>query len=596
MNIPSEDHIKFYNLEIKSVFDQWNSYLSKQMRILISEKELFIGRLWSIENNAGLFVIRFKAKEVPRTNTPYFLGLVGIGAVGDPSNWTFTYQEFRESDKSQYWSRKGGDINVINYWKTEGEWAYLIVSIADPILYDYLKTEFIDKDVHPLVVVAQSDPPIRYLLNLKEFVEANKEDDTLNCDVELVQESWKPVGLNNESDITDEIIGLTVQNRITLIQGPAGTGKSFYAAKVCDHYLRNNQPVAVCALTNKALMEIVGQPDLQRSLGKGIVFKTSLSKDESRIQPLLNPIQDFTPKQGELMLTTFYKLSDYYKALLEGSKRFELLIIEEASQAFLATISMFLRLANRVLIIGDHKQLPPVVVSGENKLAKIHPKIKGVINGLETYALNHNNLSYRLIKTRRLTSDAARLTGVFYDNQLASISPLNNHISHSETLSRVFHPNGGVTIAKMPKAGINSVSEEYILQSIVQTAKSLLEDNSENLVSILLPTVNMEKNVIQLFSKLKSDYRRITISTVHKIQGLTCDYTIFYMPLTHAFLELNDNLFNVATSRAKKGCLILTYDHLNLMLGISKEVNAFLKGCTDVTSEFMMISKEPLNQ
>jgi len=596
MNISIKDHVEFYNVEIKSVWGKWNNYLSKQMRILISEGELFIGRLWAIETNSGLFVIRFKAKEVPRTNTPYFLGLVGVDATGDPAGWTFTYEDFRKSEQHQYWTRKGGEVNVINYWKTETEWAYLLVSISDFKLSEYLKAEFLDKDLHPLVVVAESDPPIEYLQNLKEFVENNPEDETLMSDVDTDQEEWKPVGLNNEFDITDEIIDLTLKNQITLIQGPAGTGKSFYAAKVCEYYLRKNQPVAVCALTNKALMEIVDQPALRVNLNSGKVFKTSLSKDELSIHPSLNPVSEFTPKQGELMLTTFYRLSSFYKDLMEESKRFELLIIEEASQAFLATISMFLKLSNRVLIIGDHKQLPPVVTTLENRLININPQIKSVINGLETYALNNNHISYRLLKTRRLTSDAARLTGVFYHNQLESISPLNNHVIHAHNLGNVYHANGGITIARVAKTGIDSVSDDFILESVVRMAYDLIQSNQNNKISILVLTVSLEKKILQLFSKFKSDYSRVTISTVHKIQGLTCDYTIFYMPLTHTFMELNDNLFNVATSRAKNGCLILTYNHLNLILGVSKEVNAFLKGCTDVTSEFMTISNKLLNQ
>jgi hypothetical protein len=77
MNLPIEKHIDFYNQEITTIRNEWKNYLNKEMRILISEKELFIGRIWSVEKASGLFVIRFKAKEVPRTNTPYFLGLVG---------------------------------------------------------------------------------------------------------------------------------------------------------------------------------------------------------------------------------------------------------------------------------------------------------------------------------------------------------------------------------------------------------------------------------------------------------------------------------------------------------------------------------------
>jgi hypothetical protein len=57
-------------------------------------------------------------------------------------------------------------------------------------------------------------------------------------------------------------------------------------------------------------------------------------------------------------------------------------------------------------------------------------------------------------------------------------------------------------------------------------------------------------------------------------------------------MELNDNLFNVVTSRAKRGCFIISYRHLNLVEGISSDVNNFIKGCTDVTREFIDLTQK----
>lgn len=591
MNLPIEKQIEFYSQEISTIRREWQNYLNKEMRILISEKELFIGRLWSIESSSGLFVIRFKAKEVPRTNTPYFLGLVGSDALGEPSKWDFTYHDFRQSSDKKYWNRKGDDISVLNYLSADNDWAYLLISISDTNLSNYLENEFIQQDLKPLVVIAEVDPPLQYLYNLKEFVESNKDDSILKSDATINPKNWKPKVLDNENDITETLLEIISKNKMSIIQGPPGTGKSYYAAKIIEHYLHNNQAVAVCALTNKALIEVVGQPALKDSLKNGLIYKTSLSKDESKLEPLLKLTDEFTPKQGELLATTFYKLSDFYNDLLVESKRFELLIIEEASQAFLATIAMFHKIANKIVILGDHKQLPPVVQTNDNVLAKIHPYINSTINGLETFALNNNEISYRLTKTRRLTDESANLTGAFYDNQLKSISPLNNNISQPVSLENIFHPNGGITISKTNKIGKDSVKEDVILNSIIEITKTLLDTNKDNKVAILVPTKNYEKLLTYKFSVGKNNFNRITISTVHKIQGLTCDYTIFYSPLTNFLLEFNDNLFNVATSRAKKGCLIITYSHIDETVGKSNEHNLFLEGCTDKTKEFLSLIK-----
>gem|GEM_PF-6298993 len=42
-------------------------------------------------------------------------------------------------------------------------------------------------------------------------------------------------------------------------------------------------------------------------------------------------------------------------------------------------------------------------------------------------------------------------------------------------------------------------------------------------------------------------------------------------------MDLDSNLFNVATSRAKKGTFIITYSHISIISNISAEVQLFLE-------------------
>ena len=168
-------------------------------------------------------------------------------------------------------------------------------------------------------------------------------------------------------------------------------------------------------------MEIASKRGLVTSLSNGKVYKTNLSGDELKDIPKLKKVELFSPKNGDLLLSTYYKLAQKQAEFIEGSERFDLMIIEEASQAYLATIAMFSSIAQKVLIIGDHKQLTPVVLKID-EAKQVFSKIEAIINGLQTFAFNNNEISYRLTKTRRLTSDAASLTGLYYSNSLESIS------------------------------------------------------------------------------------------------------------------------------------------------------------------------------
>lgn len=582
MNIPQEKHIEFYEQQIKAQEDKWREYADCAMNILIQEKRLFIGRIWGVQESHGNVVLRFNEGEVPRMKQPYFLGLVGSEAPENPLTWKFSFKNFRESTQPRYYSGIKAEIYTVTYWKTEEGKSYILVSGFDLEILSTIKEKYLDRKIHPLIVVAETDPPVEYLIKLKEFVSKNDIDAILNLELNASEEYWCPVNLNNEKSVTHEVIEFIGKQKTTLIQGPPGTGKSYLAAELCDYYLKQGKSICVTALTNKALMEIASKDGLINSLRIGKVYKTNLTGDELKDIPKLKKVESFTPKYGDLLLSTYYKLAQKQSEIIEGTKRFDLLIIEEASQAYLATIAMFSSIADKVLIIGDHKQLTPVVLKIE-EAKQIFSKIEGVINGLQTFAFNNNEISYRLTKTRRLTSNAASLTGLYYNNSLESISEKEGKTDFTSKYRNLFHENGGVTIVKLSPARIG-FSERDILKFICKVSTEILESNPEIEVALLTPYVKVESELYAQYSKKSNNYKRITINTVHKIQGLTTDLTILYLPLTLASFDLNENLFNVATSRATRGTLIITYAHIDLASSISIETKKFVSKTKDVTN------------
>lgn len=592
MHIPQDRHIAFYEQQIKAHEDKWREYADCSMNILIQEKRLWIGRIWGVQENQGNVVLRFNEGEVPRMKQPYFLGLVGSEAPTNPLTWKFSYKTFRVSmpPEPRYFSGVKAEIYTLTYWKTEQSKSYILVSGFDVALLDTIKEKYLDKNIHPLIVVAETDPPVEYLIRLKEFVAKNGNNTILNLNLNVSEQDWNPVNLNNEESIANDIVQLIDENLATIIQGPPGTGKSYLAVEICDYFLSQGKSVCVTALTNKALMEIALKSGLDNALEHGKVFKTNLSIDEQKEMPRIKRVESFTPKSGDLLLSTYYKLAQKQSELIEGSKRFDLIIIEEASQAYLATIAMFTSIAERVLIIGDHKQLTPVVLKIE-EAKTIYEKIEGVITGLETFAFNNNKISYRLTKTRRLTSDAATLTGLYYSNSLESISDKEGKTYFTSKYSNLFHVNGGVTIAKLSPARIG-FTESGLFHLISRMTREIFENNPKLEIAVLTPYVNVESELYTEYSKLSNDYKNITINTVHKIQGLTTDLTILYLPLTPAAFDLNDNLFNVATSRATRGVLIITYEHISLASSVSNETKHFIEQCHDVSELFKIMLKE----
>jgi DNA replication ATP-dependent helicase Dna2 len=577
MGIDLNSHISFYNTEITTLLKDWELFLSKQIKQLLSEKKLYIGRIISYNSKSGDFQLKFRKSLVPRQYTQYFIGLIGPKAIelGDPFNWEFTYDEFRKSERNGFWGdRIGGEISTNQCFKVDKDWAYFNISIPEPKLALSFK-KILESIEHPLVLITQTDPPIQYLKILCEFVKSNPQNLLNNITVDYNIEAWKPILVDNEKPIHEEILNWIKNNDLIVIQGPPGTGKSYNAALVCNQLIQENKSVCICSLANKALIEIASQPGLQFGLNNGRVYKTNLSEDEQKRIPDLISFDGQLPKSASVLLATYYKLSELTAVLIQNKSRFDVIIIEEASQAFLATIGLFSTITEKLIIIGDYMQLPPVVRTSESKLLKIDEKILGVINGMATVASYYEKKSYRLINTSRLTHKATKQTGLFYEGTLKSSSNLNNTKLHSGFIEKLFDNQGGTSILKLPVAH-PAYQLGYVKDLISKSVFEIFKTGDFS-IAILTQTKDLEVELTQelVYSNKTND--KLTISTVHKIQGITVDYAFLYLPLKNVEFELGENFFNVATSRAKRGTVIITFQTIDLQYGIKYPVLKFLE-------------------
>lgn len=170
MKIPHQSHIEFYEWQIQVLEEEWERYAKTNMKILVQDKRLFVGRIWGIQESQGNVVLRFKSGSVPRMKQPYILCLVGADTPTNSADWSFTYLQFRVSSDPRL-SGLNSEIRTLNYLKSDDEnWSYILVNGFDEELLASIKENYLDNRNHPLIVVAETDPPIDYLIKLKEFV------------------------------------------------------------------------------------------------------------------------------------------------------------------------------------------------------------------------------------------------------------------------------------------------------------------------------------------------------------------------------------------------------------------------------------------
>ena len=150
------------------------------------------------------------------------------------------------------------------------------------------------------------------------------------------------------------------EHNICVLQGPPGTGKSYTLAEIVSRMTLENNSICVTTQSNSSLISLISQDTMKPLIEKGTICKTVLTAEEKKNHPyLLSADKDLSVAEGSLLCTTYYSLSRVINKI--DQPIYDLIVIEEASQAFLTAIAAFMKLGKRCLIIGDPMQLPPVV-------------------------------------------------------------------------------------------------------------------------------------------------------------------------------------------------------------------------------------------
>lgn len=388
---------------------------------------------------------------------------------------------------------------------------------------------------------------------------------------ELAFDEQKPTG------ISDTIIDTLANEHCCIVQGPPGTGKSYTIASVISSYLDAGKTVCVTTMANKGLIELIKQKPLQKYVKGGRVSKTNLSIDERKqVSGVKAASADLQVPGGEILCATNYQLSSVYsekKMTLYGLPKYDLIVIEEASQAFLTAIVAFKQLGVDCLIVGDPMQLPPIVKLNNPQYNSWN--VATQVEGLKSMALGTSIKSYRIVTTFRLTSRSASLTKCFYGNRFVSVK--KDYLDFTKANSVLFPQDGGVLYhcTLDVRNGVYSDKADAIIRDVIEKLEKFYPDRS---LAIITPFRDSVKELQKRFctSDLELD---ITIETIDRIQGMTVDYAILYIPGRNPGFALEDRRFNVATSRSLSTTLIISDMPLNEFHTVSPTVLQFINNC-----------------
>lgn len=534
-------HIQFYEDELIAQNEEFlKKCNSKAVSLLEDKGEMFVA-LFQKFSDSGEMIMKFPNKRsLPRKNEYLYC----MYLPGDLSK----FRTWGDSTYGDLIKQKDDATTCVCIWTSKcDDDDYSLVGFRgiDLGFKNYIQ----QSNAKPILVFGPNRPPFEYLCNLqnvvKKFADINETSYSLckvssdNGFMKLTRELNIPAYLLNRMETHDSII----------LQGPPGTGKTFIISQICKILCDNKKSVLVTSLTNRALMELALKPALSSLLAQKRVFKSHLTADEEAELPSLSSIDDVTPIQGSLVLSTFYVSSAYW---LNNVSRFDYVIVDEASQAYLAMLFSAQLSADKTIYVGDISQMPPITMINSDKI--VNRGYYDFVNGLEHLVKTKAFPLCQLVETFRLNSKSAEYTSLFYREPLLAVN-VSDCIT-VDGIDDVFQISGGPVMLKMDLP-VGDSAPECLINLVCGIVSQMLNQHPKLKIAILSHLIKTTKQLQKgVVNSVGSKYD-VIVETVARVQGLTTDVTFFVIPNNNYVFSLEERLFNVATSRAKQHTIIV---------------------------------------
>ena len=144
-----------------------------------------------------------------------------------------------------------------------------------------------------------------------------------------------------------------------LIQGPPGTGKTHLIGQLVAEWANKGYSVLVTAFTNRAVDEIL-RKIVTANTPNNVPPLIRVGRDRIRKELNIQCSNNIAPRPGSVLGTTLYKCAQ--RAAKGLGSAFDVVIIDEGSQVTLPSFCATSLLGRAIILVGDHRQLAPVVV------------------------------------------------------------------------------------------------------------------------------------------------------------------------------------------------------------------------------------------
>ena len=156
-------------------------------------------------------------------------------------------------------------------------------------------------------------------------------------------------------------------------------------------------------------------------------------------------------------------------------------------------------------------------------------------------------------------------------------------------MQKFLHPKGGPVLIKDFFA-VGEYSPKNGIRLIVNLVKDLQFLYGTKVKIAILTKFRQSARDIQ--KKIINNDKHVLVDTIERVQGLTCDITIFFIPNKYIGMSLDRALFNVATSRSKGFTLIVSDESVLSATGLDPDVEKYL---TEINNNFSFPKRGEFN-
>lgn len=366
-------------------------------------------------------------------------------------------------------------------------------------------------------------------------------------------------GLNEKQA---DAVGLGVAScYLACIQGPPGTGKTRVISLIAKLLVENGDQVFITSFTHMAINNALNKiHEEEVPLAKIGAFNATRGLQDDI--PRFEKGSDWTerPDNGYVIGATPFatctqQLEDF---------SFDTVIFDEASQITVPLALMAMRKAKRFVFVGDHKQLPPVIMA-KSILDKKNTSI------FSKFIDHYSDNSVMLNATYRMNQDLARWPSQrFYNGDLVPAKAnKNKRLSYTKTLNK----HKSILASEYPfvfveSPGVNckttNHSEADLLLQLIHEAYLAGIDLSD--IGVVTPFRDHAKYIRK---KLSATYggkeaKKLVTETVERMQGQERDMVIMSLCATHipfvtgmCDFVLQSERLNVALTRAKSKLVLI---------------------------------------